>query len=171
MERMICGIEDHAAIQYRRYAFFAARHAGVPQFQDAAPFVLPAFVQVQQHIDATIEFAAFISVEVGVDIEFAAWQDLVERAAKKMRIGNDSFYPRELFQEIEKYMIVEQQHHVVREARYASEIVFLQARLLENLMGIVAALEAFEIARWEFVCQSEGYFIWQQIVDHCMWER
>ena len=51
------------------------------------------------------------------------------------------------------------------------EIALLKAGLLEYLMRVIAALEAFKVTRRKFTCQPKGNSVWQQVVDNGMWKR
>ena len=72
MVRSLVRIKNQRMIEIWRYSLDTRLHVAVPQLDGTAPVILPAFVHVEDQIDATPPaFVVVVHGKVGVDIEEA----------------------------------------------------------------------------------------------------
>jgi len=102
VERDIGGAEHHHPVEQRRDLAHAGVHVGVPQLQITAPRRVPVLVEIEQQVQTTIELGDRMQVEVGVDRQLAARQDLVEPRPPHVGIGHQAGDAGERAQELQE---------------------------------------------------------------------
>jgi hypothetical protein len=102
MIRSIGRRKDYGAIEQRFDPLPAGRHVALPKLQLAPPLGAPTLIEVEQQVEAAVQSQPAMPVEVGMNLEIAAAGDLMETAAFKAGIGDESRNPREPFEECKK---------------------------------------------------------------------
>ena len=87
---MICGIvdkQDRAAIEFRFDALTACTGSAIPEFEITVPILLPAVIQVQEHIEpAKARGVIWMRIVIGVHVQVTASSALVEAGADKLPV-------------------------------------------------------------------------------------
>ena len=81
-------IEDCETIRNWRDLLDAVLDVLVPQFEMAAPTILPIFVEVQNHIETPIQLPVDMVVVVDMNAQVTAGKRLMQSATIEMGIGN-----------------------------------------------------------------------------------
>lgn len=81
-------IEDDTTIENGIKGFYPLSHFSIPNFELATEFRLPTLVQVNKHIDPSLEFKHRMVVEVRMNIEVAAIPHLMDATTKEIWVGN-----------------------------------------------------------------------------------
>src|SRR4029077_13930359 len=119
VKRTVGGGEDDGAIEDWQDAFSARLTIPIPQLEVASVLLFPILVEIDQHVQTTIEFELRMNVEVGVHFEKSARLDLMETAPAEVWIGNHPVDPRERLepqQHLERVHVVEEVADHVRDA-------------------------------------------------------
>lgn len=147
-----------------------ARHQRlrVPQLEVAAVLLVPVFVQVDQHVEAAIEFQFRVYVEVGVHLQESARLDLMQPASAEVRIRNQSFDSGERFEKEEHlepvHGVEETAHCVGNDAPFV-----VVAQLL--LLGAVELSPLDCSRRWKLTQDCLEVGIVEETVEHDVRER
>ena len=86
-----------------------------------APLLVPIRIEIHQHVDPTIQFTPRVPVEIGVNGQAPARQNLMKGTAFEVRIRDEPFNPGEFFQEVDKRKAIELIQHVSYEGRQSHE--------------------------------------------------
>src|SRR5215469_13850451 len=92
MKRPLAGIKDDCAIEERSDLLDTALHFAIPELQFTAPVLIPAWVQIQNQVEAPLEAQVWVNAVIDVDIEFASRLDAMHSAAVEVVVGLQTFY-------------------------------------------------------------------------------
>src|ERR1700690_2977710 len=85
-----CGAKDRETIEKWQDLLLGVAHFPIPQLEVSAVFFLPVFVQIDQHIDSTVQLELRVKVEIRMHLERATRFDLVQSAAHIVRVGDNA---------------------------------------------------------------------------------
>src|SRR5205814_1364827 len=108
MERIRIRIENHATIKNRRYFFSACFHLLIPKLQFSTPFILPVFIQINQHIDASLPITVMrMYCKISMYIKKPSFPGLMHSPAFQEIIILKISYSRKLAEELKEFWRIE----------------------------------------------------------------
>ena len=93
--RIFTGFKNHASVEQRQNTFdlvnFGVARVGM-QFDQTAPSVLPFLVEVHQQVQPAVQHAAFVDIEIDMDIQSLSIKVFMGAAPKQGCVGNQVGY-------------------------------------------------------------------------------
>src|SRR5437764_1068983 len=102
---MVCVIsrsKDHQSVEDGQNLGLAPRHVAIPQLEMAAEILVPVAVEIHEHVQPSVQPEARMLVEISVDGQLSAADDLMQSPAVEAGIGDDILDARNFGEKLEE---------------------------------------------------------------------
>ncbi|HEV8428602.1 MAG TPA: hypothetical protein VGQ41_11940 [Pyrinomonadaceae bacterium] len=135
VEGRLTRVEDDTPIEHWKDLFHAPIRRGIPQLKMSTVRFVPVLVEEQQQIYATIQLQVFQVIEVGMNRELALRQNLMQSAARDMRVRNQAVNASKCFQKSDHWMRIKSEDDIVNEWVKTLQSLSISDPLFARLMN------------------------------------